>query len=336
MQTKVGGAGVKVYIANFGRENHLWSDCLARSTVATLEGEDVRPLRLAGDREAYVERTVATRRTARGILPTRAVASRWFNLAGIIESTENDLWIHREKNDLWWTYSRAGEPQVVVQRAFHAADDGPRVCVIHKPADAWRNVTRHGNRLVWPLIHARAQEFLFTESTMQSLSADNSAYATALINGDDLSFWHSQQAWVTKAEKAKRNPGFVLNARQMTVIRMVKTACETVSQAKGQAVTRTAKFKENKFRNAVEFERYVSELLKAQEGLCAITGIPLQYDRVGDDRDLKCSLDRIDSNGHYEPGNLQVVCCFVNRWKNDDNDGNFRRLIAVVRSSGAT
>lgn len=114
---------MKVFIANFGRENHLWKDCLKRSTVATLEGEDVRPLRLAGDREAYVERTINTRRTARGILPTRAVASRWFNLAGIIENTTDDLWIHREMNDLWWTYSRAGTPEVVIQRAFRAADD---------------------------------------------------------------------------------------------------------------------------------------------------------------------------------------------------------------------
>lgn len=283
-----------------------------------------------------MEQTVATRRTARGIVPTRAVASRWFNLAGIIENTDNDLWIHREKNDLWWTYTQAGAPEVVIQRAFRAADDGPRVCVIHKPAEPWRNETRQGNRLVWSMIHARAQEFLFTESTMQALSADNSAYAIALINGEDLSSWHSQAAWVAKADKAKRSPGFVLNARQITVARMVKTACETVAQANGQDVVRTAKYKDNRFRNSVEFERYVSELLDEQEGLCAITSIPLQYDRVGDDPERKCSLDRIDSNGHYEPGNLQVVCCFVNRWKNDDGDGNFRRLIAMVRSSDVT
>lgn len=327
---------MKVFIANFGRENHLWKDCLARSTVATLEGKDVRPLRLAGDREAYVERTINTRRTARGILPTRAVASRWFNLAGIIENTTDDLWIHREKNDLWWTYSRAGTPEVVIQRAFQASDDGPHVCVIHKPADPWRNETRSGNRLIWSAIHAKAQEFLFTESTMQSLSADHSAYALALIDGEDLSRWHSQSVWIAKAERARRNPGFALNARQLTIARMVSTARATVAQANGQPVLRTVKVKENRFRNLVEFEAYISELLDEQEGLCAITGIPLQYDGLASDPELKCSLDRIDSTGHYEPNNLQVVCCFVNRWKNDDIDANFRRLVTLVQEHVAS
>jgi hypothetical protein len=157
----------------------------------------------------------------------------------------------------------------------------------------------------------------------------------ALINGEDLSRWHSQSIWIAKAEKARRNPGFVLNARQLTIARMVSTARATVAQANGQPVLRIVKVKENRFRNSVEFEAYVSELLEEQEGLCAITGIPLQYDGIANDLELKCSLDRIDSAGHYEPGNLQVVCCFVNRWKNDDTDANFRRLVAVVQEHGA-
>lgn len=47
---------------------------------------------------------------------------------------------------------------------------------------------------------------------------------------------------------------------------------------------------------------------------------------------LLCSLDRIDSSGHYSIGNLQVVCRFLNRWKNDGNDTEFRRLLALLRS----
>src|SRR5437868_3097797 len=125
---------MKAFIANFGRENHLWRDCLERSTIATLEGEDVRPLRLAGDREEYIRITVATRRTAKGILPTRQVASRWFNLVGIVENTESDLWIHRQKDILWWTISRVGDPDIVLQQAYPGDLERARVYVTHKPA----------------------------------------------------------------------------------------------------------------------------------------------------------------------------------------------------------
>ena len=68
------------------------------------------------------------------------------------------------------------------------------------------------------------------------------------------------------------------------------------------------------------------KLLKDQEGLCAITGLRLGYDGDCDDKEVLASLDRIDSDGHYEVGNLQVVCRFVNRWKNDAADMEFRRL----------
>lgn len=77
---------------------------------------------------------------------------------------------------------------------------------------------------------------------------------------------------------------------------------------------------------------YIAALFEAQEGLCVITGLPLQF-RGGDDHQLCCSLDRIDSNGHYAPGNLQIVCKFINMWKSNQDDAEFRRLIEVVRRS---
>jgi len=38
-----------VFIANFSRENYFWPSCIAQVTIATLEAEEERPLRLAGD-----------------------------------------------------------------------------------------------------------------------------------------------------------------------------------------------------------------------------------------------------------------------------------------------
>ena len=73
--------------------------------------------------------------------------SRWFNLATIVSSTENDLWIHRENDELWWTVSRAGEPEVVHEAGSHTAESGLKVFVLHKPAEPWSNTTREGARL---------------------------------------------------------------------------------------------------------------------------------------------------------------------------------------------
>lgn len=98
---------MKVFIANFGRENYAWPDCLARNSVATMNHVDGQALWAAGDREGYIE-TRMRGKTARGISPTRPVASRWFNLMTIIHETEGDIWVHRERDQLWWTTSRAG------------------------------------------------------------------------------------------------------------------------------------------------------------------------------------------------------------------------------------
>ena len=68
-----------------------------------------------------------------------------------------------------------------------------------------------------------------------------------------------------------------------------------------------------------------------QEDRCALTGLPLGYDTDCDDAEMLASLDRIDSNGHYTPDNVQVVCRFINRWKGADNDHLVRRLIVALR-----
>jgi hypothetical protein len=109
---------LKSFIVNLGRENYLWPTCLSHSIIASLEDEDTWPFWLANDRDGYIARCIATKKTAAGITPTRSVASRWFNLAQIIDSTENDLWIHREKDELWWTISHPGKLEASLELAF--------------------------------------------------------------------------------------------------------------------------------------------------------------------------------------------------------------------------
>jgi len=319
----------RVFIANFGRQNYLWAECLRRNAVATMNRNATHPFWQRGDREGFIDFHLANAKTSLGLPVTRQIASRWFNLMTIVSQTEDDLWIHREKDQLWWTRSKLDTP------AFEPGLDptlvgDQRVVVCFKSCEQWANTNETGSRLDWPSLHPRAKEFLFTEGTLQQLGDENAEYARALVGGADLAPWHSLASWKEKLAEAKTSPVTNFNAVRRAAVRMAMQAFSTASRSNGQEVTRVAKNKEVRF-TQTELEEYLVALIGAQEGLCALTELPLQLDGQYDDAELLPSLDRIDSDGHYEAGNLQVVCRFANRWKNDDKDDNFRRLIGVVR-----
>ena len=323
---------MKVFIANFGRANYLWPTCLERGTIATVDDVDVHPFWEARDREGYVAYSIAHKKTVRGETPTKPVASRWYGLMDVISGTSGDLWIHREKEGLWWTMSSAEPVHIELHAPTDPAGKGPGEYQLHKPCTAWSNRTKNGSPLSWTGLHAKARDFLFTEGTLQQLSPDNADYAVALINGDDLSPWHNQGPWQAKVAKSGKAPVTYLDARAKAIWRMVDTVKNTVRGANGQQVSRTVKNKELRFTDDA-LKAYINDLLVDQDGLCALTGLRLQFDGDYDDAEMLCSLDRIDSDGHYEAGNLQVVCRFANRWKSDSKDEGFRRLIELVRAT---
>ena len=80
-----------------------------------------------------------------------------------------------------------------------------------------------------------------------------------------------------------------------------------------------------------ELEKEIIYLLDKQENRCALTGIEFDYSDPPNDIQLKPSLDRIDSEGHYQKGNLQVVCRFINFWKSAQDNSEFLRLLAKLR-----
>ncbi|WAX97314.1 hypothetical protein N7E70_010875 [Aminobacter sp. NyZ550] len=319
---------MKVFIANFGRENYAWPDCLARGTIATMNDVAVQRFWEVGDRESYIQNRMRLHKTAAGKMPTRPVASRWFNLMTTVVESEGDLWIHREKDQLWWTVS--GSAPATFEPLKETVGDRRDVIICHKPCDPWLNRNRKGNRLEWAGLHPKAQEFLFTEGTLQQLKPDNAEYALKLIDGDDLSTWYSRPEWKAKVARRQKTPGKVFNPREIAVWRMADTLKKTVAAANGQQVLRTVKNKELRIPEN-ELIPFLNALLSDQDGSCAITGLRLQYDTDADDPQMLCSLDRIDSNGHYEKDNLQIVCKFVNRWKNSSDDDEFRRLIMVLQ-----
>lgn len=329
----IGSAVMNVFIANFGRENLFWPLCRNRSVVATYFDEDLLPYWQSGDRDGYVAHCIASKRTARNIAPTRSIASRWFNLPGIVSDTEHDLWLHREKNELWWTMSVAGEAILSHEAAPWQAPESSQVCLIQKPSDRWTNMNKRGASLSWAGLHPKAREFLFTEGTLQKLTPDNAQYARNLVDGLALTPWHARAEWNQRSNVSGHGAVTTLNAKEKAIARMVQTVEDTVKASQGGPVLQNPKRKERRFATVHELHQYIAALVEDQEGLCALTELPLQFDGQHNDEELLCSLDRIDSTGHYEAGNLQVVCRFVNRWKRDDEEQLFRRLMNLVRGT---
>ena len=331
---------MKVFVANFGQENYEWPVCRERGTVATMNDVEAQPLWEAGDREGYIAGRMRGK-TAAGLTPTRAVAARWYNLMTIISETAGDIWIHRDGERVWWTISRPDAP--TFEHRIEPVGRKREVVVCHKPCEPWSDTSRKGTVLFWNSLHPKARDFLSTEATLQRLSEDYATYSMALINGDDLTPWHSREVWRARNEKASSKASEVrsYNLREIAAYReaherMAEVAEKTALRSRGQAVLRTAKKKEMRFPNRIALEKYLLGLIEMQEGLCALTGLPLEFDERNGDAEFFCSLDRIDSDAHYEEGNLQVVCRFANRWKNADDDTLFRRLLEAVRTIGST
>lgn len=324
----------RVFIANFGRENYEWPNCLSRSTVTTMNTVKTHELWEAGDREAFIQTSMLFEKTAYGVAPTRSTASRWFNLMTIVAETSGDIWIHRDKNELWWTESLPDAP--VFELSEDPTGDKPKpVWVCHKACKPWSSKSLRGNRLEWNGLHPKARDFLSTEATLQQLSADYAEYALALIQGDDLSPWHERQVWKNKPSLRKAGPVKTFGDLERSAFNMARTAWQTTLAANGQEETRTVKIKNFGFRDEEELRTYLEDLFKKQEGICELTGLQLQHQGSEDDTELVCSLDRIDSSGHYEPDNLQIVCRFANRWKSDSDNAGFIRLVELLKNSRA-
>src|SRR3546814_6495255 len=105
----------------------------------------------------------------------------------------------------------------------------------------------------------------------------------ALIDGADLDPWHSQPLWREKNENAssKFSPVRSYDRKRVAIYReaqvwMAETVMKTVAQANGQTVLRTLKNKEFRFATAAALEEHMAALITMQEGLCALTGLPLR------------------------------------------------------------
>lgn len=163
----------------------------------------------------------------------------------------------------------------------------------------------------------------YFQQGVRTISAEEfeNILAIGFVGGDKRLPNRSKSAGIEK-ERAE--------TRQAAIDRMAATAAQTAAVANGQEVIVRKKAK-NLLLAELDLQRHIEQLLDSQGNRCAITGLPLQFGDTLTDPAMLCSLDRIDSSKHYETGNLQIVCRFVNKWKSASNDAEFRRLIAVLR-----
>jgi hypothetical protein len=336
-----------VYIANFGRQNYEWPICQKRGTVATMNAVEAQKHWESNDRDAYIAGRMANDTTAAGKMPTKATASRWFNLMTTVAETAGDVWVHKAGDELWWTTSRSDPPTFETKK--EPIERGREVVICHKPCEPWSNKSKTGVPLRWNELHPKAKDFLSTEATLQSLSPSYRDYTLAMIAGGDLSAWHNSPLWSKRNENSKSGYAPIRYGTQADKIayqraselfdaadaaeRMARTSVGTTNLANGQSVVRVVKKKDLRFASAAALQGYITDLMGGQEYRCELTGLPLELDEANGDPAMFASLDRIDSSGHYEPGNLQVVCRFANFWKGASDDVEFRRLVGVIRST---
>jgi hypothetical protein len=292
---------------------------------------DVHPFWLRNDREGYVAHCAKYKRTSRGDPAPTQLASRWFNLMTIISESEGDIWLHRNGDDIWWTKSLPAVAEIDLAPR-EVSYQTTRVFECHKPCNQWRNTDLIGRRLRWSGVHAKAKDFLTTESTLQQLSQSYADYVITLVNGDNLAPWHNTELWKSKQTSASKQPVHFASSKQKSITEMAMQAINTADMANGQIVERLQKVKNFGFADRQELERHLVDLLEAQEQRCALSGLQLQFSGSHDDIQMLCSLDRIDSAGHYERENLQIVCRFINFWKNNGVNQEFCRLLGVVRA----
>lgn len=76
---------------------------------------------------------------------------------------------------------------------------------------------------------------------------------------------------------------------------------------------------------------FLVDLLKKQEGKCAITGIEMTYIKgLRKYHYSNVSIDRIDSSKGYMKDNVQLVCCWANMAKSNLTPERFKEMIGLT------
>lgn len=121
---------------------------------------------------------------------------------------------------------------------------------------------------------------------------------------------------------------------QFRMIELGRSIISRAASANGQTEKSVVKNKEVfGFSSEQALYDFLGNLWERQQGLCNLTGLPMQL-RVGKGapNHMTVSVDRISSDGHYSPDNLQLTCWFANRWKGTTPHDEFMELLSRVQT----
>lgn len=323
----------RIYTIITGDQRYFWPECLKDNFVSLSFDKPYFEAWYAGDREAHLAVSMKHAKASKNGKTDQAIQSEsttWFNYANKLKDSEYDIFITRVENDLFWATSTTGD---VFFRPHKDPSDGREVVAICKPVTKWSQFDQQHRKLTWMTLHKRARVFVAAQTALfQVVDEEMREYLHALLKGDDLSQWHSLPAWrARQGESDHCYQAFSKTIKQQSVHDMMFNMIKTVNFANGQLIEVPVKQKDLNGCSIEEMETHLLELFDLQLGRCALTNIVMHLSgQEGMNLDLKTSADRKDSKGHYEIGNMQIVCRFVNMWKSAMPDQKFRDLLKLV------
>lgn len=147
-------------------------------------------------------------------------------------------------------------------------------------------------------------------------------------------------------EWRKKNPGWdsdpkFKQKRMESVKRCIEKSPQSFIKHLWQAFTRPSRLKGKRnsmhinpkrlaILNTIEIDLdFLLSLYADQRGLCALSGLPMSHEF----NDLcSISVDRVDSTKGYIPGNVQLVCKWVNLAKQKHSNAEFLELLDTYYS----
>jgi hypothetical protein len=319
---------MRIYVVNLGTGNRHWQICKDESVLTLQVSSDLLSFWNARDKSGWQLWSARNETTNLGRPPIEPVTSRWYNLLTVFAETSGDLWVHSDGARLFWTRSSAGDFE---KSQISDPFGGKRsYFLLKKPCEPWRSEDGRGRALHWKALHAKSHDFLRTEATFQEISNDRGYrdFVLALIAGESLDRWHSLPEWRNRG--GRNGPVRTFDPIEVTIEEAIRRVADTTRNADGREVSATKKVKDLKVTRD-ELRSALQQIYREQCGFCALTGLRMLLNGEPGSEDFRLSVDRIDSKGHYDIGNLQLVCRFANFWKSATDNSRFKELIAVVR-----
>ncbi len=300
MKQEIVGTPQKVMGIKLGYSNKRLPECLQENILSYGVNKKTYDFYISGDKESARKHYLTLKSGVSGELISPAVATRRLNiLESIIFANPDTLWINLSGDTLYWGQAQ-GEHFIVDEYI----EDNPNPIEVRghyllakKMVTGWSNLTYQGYPIRLSEAHPQLFDWVNIQQTIGELHKGGD-YLLKYIRGD-----------IKPAHSESIRHKSLLDA---SIDRMIDSAYQVAKYSNGQQKIVVVKNKDNKH-DRDEWRALLAEMLEKKGARCALTN--REFDFSGVDRFLMPSLDRIDSNGHYEKGNVQIVTWAANRAK---------------------